>query len=142
MAEGTAEIFKRGTQIIAPLLERHSFARENSVFGRSSGGDFASATWARGPRRLELHFRNSLGLVRYHAGEESISHEDYMWAVTGRRWATEYPGFSADPLDGFRHLRADLEDYALVFLDGSDAELSALLCKAMALRETAPRLPD
>jgi hypothetical protein len=46
-----------------------------------------------------------------------------MWAVTGRKWSTEYPGFSDDPLDGFRHLRADLEKHGSSFLTGSDADL-------------------
>ena len=34
-----------------------------------------------GDRRLELHVRRSLGLVRYHFGEESLSHEDLVRGV-------------------------------------------------------------
>lgn len=97
--------------------------------------------WERGRRRVELHFRNSLGLVRYHLGDTSIAHEDYMWAVTGERNVTEYPGFSDDPLDGFRHLRSDLEKYASCFLSGSDASFLEIAHKASELKQKAPRLP-
>ena len=31
-----------------------------------------------------------------------------------------YPGFSDDPLDGFRHLRSDLERFAEPFLTGKE----------------------
>ena len=88
-----------------------------------------------------MHFRQSLGLVTYHLGETSLSHEDYMWAVSGRRWSTEYPGFSIDPLDGFRHLRADLEKHGSSFLTGSDQDFLDDVGRATLLKKSSPRLP-
>ncbi|HVP76929.1 MAG TPA: hypothetical protein VMV04_03440 [Thermodesulfobacteriota bacterium] len=48
-------------------------------------------------------------------------HEDYMLHIAGKG-KYEYPGFSSDPLDGFKHLASDLEDYASDFLSGSGEE--------------------
>ena len=96
-------------------------------------------SFAAANRALELHFRHSLGLVRYHIGSSSIVHEDYMWSAIGRRHASEYPGFSTDPLDGFRHLLHDLESHGTDFLQGSDAEFLRHLQSAEQLRHNAPR---
>jgi len=141
MVTDPARTLAAGVEILAPVLERHGFTHASSAAGDSSGGRYASSMWERGRRRVELHFRNSLGLVRYHLGDTSIAHEDYMWAVTGERNVTEYPGFSDDPLDGFRHLRSDLEKYASCFLSGSDASFLEIAHKASELKQKAPRLP-
>lgn len=87
-----------------------------------SGGEFGETAYTRENRRLELHFRYSLGLVVYHVGTVSLPHEDYMRAVLGRGGANQYPGFSEDPLDGFRHLRHDLARYWSEFLTGSELD--------------------
>jgi O-succinylbenzoate synthase len=63
-------------------------------------------------------------LVEYQLGTVAISHEDLMWSVTGQHRSTAYPGFSNEPLDGFKHLAADLTQYAQDFLAGSDPDLS------------------
>ncbi|HJX16012.1 MAG TPA: hypothetical protein VJ386_09780 [Candidatus Deferrimicrobiaceae bacterium] len=97
--------------------------------GRSSGGESASGEYRRGNRRLELHFRWSLGLVTYHVGDISLSHEEYIRAVHGVvkiQGKNAYPGFSQDPLDGFRHLREDLERFGDVVVKGSDDEFRSL----------------
>jgi hypothetical protein len=89
--------------------------------GKSSGGHFAAGAFTKGTRRLELHFRFSLGLVSYSVGAASLSHSDYMRALGCRKEAA-YPGFSADPLDGFRHLASDLERFGDEFLRGTDQQ--------------------
>ena len=43
-------------------------------------------------------------------------------SALGVHGENDYPGFSAAPLDGFRHLRSDIERHGQVFLTGSDAE--------------------
>jgi len=48
-------------------------------------------------------------------------------------------GFSKEPLDGFRHLRADLERYAQVFLTGTDEQLVTLLSHAEKLVGERPK---
>ena len=90
---------------------------------------------------MELHFRYSLELVIYHVGPLALSHEDYMCSVLGRRWASQYPGFSKEPLGGFRHLLADLQQHGADFLAGSDADFAKHVQRAEALKKTAPRLP-
>lgn len=54
-------------------------------------------------------------------GELCIDHADYMSVAAGRG-QNQYPGFSDDPLDGFRHLAHDLCAYCAAFLSGPDAE--------------------
>ena len=110
-----------GVQILARLMEAHGFAFVPVRSGPGSGGWSASGEFRRGTgaglRRLELHYRHSLGLVTYHVGEASLSHTDYMRALKANN---QYPGYSHDPLAAFRHLSHDLEHYATDFLSGND----------------------
>jgi hypothetical protein len=43
----------------------------------------------------------------------------------GCRKESAYPGFSADPLDGFRRLASDLERFGDEFLKGTDQHFLA-----------------
>lgn len=126
------EILLAGCEILEPVLVPHGFARRPFDSGSSSGGYFARTEYVRKDRRVELHFRGSLGLVAYHLGALSITHEDYMRAVLGRRGGNQYPGFSEDPLDGFRHLRHDLERYCPEFLGESDDAFRQVVAMAAA----------
>lgn len=113
------EALTAGVQLLTPLMESHGFEFVPLASGKSSGGWSASGEFRRERggqlRRLELHFRHSLGLVTYHVDGTKLSHSDYMHALKAKN---QYPGFSDDPLDGFRHLLHDLEQYAGDFLDG------------------------
>jgi hypothetical protein len=122
-------------------MRSHEFGYSQTSVGSGSGGSFASGEFRRGDRGLELHFRYSLGLVTYHLRSSAISHEDYMWSVLSKRWASHYPGFSGDALDGFRHLLLDLEQYGSDFLAGSDAEFAKHIERAALLQGVSPRLP-
>jgi hypothetical protein len=119
------ETLADGVQLLTPLMEAHGFTFTPLASGPSSGGWSASGEFRRddraGLRRLELHYRHSLGLVTYHLGQGSLSHADYMRALKANN---QYPGFSTDPLDGFRHLLHDLERYANDFLNGSGDEFA------------------
>src|SRR5579871_1399125 len=134
----TDQILKQGLKILDEVMIPHGFA---SVFtdlrGLGSGGEFSSAVYARVNRRLELHLRFSLGLVAYHLDKISLSHEDYMWSVIGKRHSSNYPGFSDDPLDGFRHLLRDLVEYGSAFLTGTDEEFLRHVEKARQLKLTS-----
>ena len=90
---------------------------------------------------LELHFRHSLGLVTYRVGIFELSHEDYIWSVLGRRRASQYPGFAKEPLDGFRHLLADLQQYGSDVLVGSDEDFTKHIRRVRELKASSPRLP-
>ena len=135
------ETLKAGVLILRELMTSHRFSDQLTAAGQGSGGRFASADFLRGNRRLELHFRYSLGLVQYHVGNVSLSHEDYMWSVLGKRWASHYPGFSEDPLDGFRDLRRDLEEHGAAFLSGTDADFLKCAADAESLKSRTSRLP-
>ena len=118
---------REGVGLLAPVLEPHGFRFHLHGSGRSSGGPVAFGDFARGEWRLELHFRFSLGLVKYHCGEVILSHEDYLWSAVGRHGVGEYPGVSDDPLDGFRHLSRDIRAYCSAFLRGDASEFQRLV---------------
>jgi hypothetical protein len=130
-----------GIELLDDLMRSHGFVYTPTAVGVGSGGSFASGEFRRGNRSLELHYRFSLGLITYHVGNLVLSHEDYMWSIPGGRWRSEYPGFSKEPADAFRHLRADLERRGIDFLSGSDAVFESHVQRAEALKKKTSRLP-
>ena len=127
------EMRTRGSEILEPVLAPHGFVFEAGEVGKRSGGSFAQGGFVRDNRRLEFSTRHSLGLVEYRVGSRVIAHEEYMRVVAGRG-NHAYPGFSEDPLEGFRHLASDLERFANIFLDGTDPEFDALVARAQSTR--------
>ena len=124
------EILRTGVEILAYVLSPHGFKLSAIETGSGSGGAFANASfkrhslWSRQPpRRLDLSFRYSLGLVTYSVGNASASHGAYMQAL-GVADQANYPGFSTDPLDGFRNLREDLQRFGSDFLSGDASVLT------------------
>ena len=135
------EVLWAGSEILSDLLAGFGFIFHLSPSGSSSGGRFASGAFVRGNRKLDLHFRSSLGMVTYYLGDRSISHLDFMWSVLGKPRASRYPGFSGDPLDAFRDLRADLAEYAADFISGTDAELLRHFDRIKDLAAVQPKFP-
>jgi hypothetical protein len=122
-------LLERGVAELAEVLGPAGFEFIQTDDGAGSDGPFASGEFLRGDRRLELHVRSSLGLVRYHFGEASMSHEDLVRGVRALEVISvegQYPGFSNDPMDGFRHLRHDLERFGAIFLRGGAKAFRAL----------------
>ena len=117
-----SECLDAGRKILRPVFLTHLFVFVDSSMGSSSGGAFAGGAYVRWRRRFEFHFRRSLGLVTYRIGTVSLSHDDYMWALLGSHGGNRYPNFSDDPLQQFRDLRYDLENYCKDFLGGSGRE--------------------
>jgi hypothetical protein len=111
---------RAGVPAVAKVLALHGFTFQFRESGTSAGGRFASGDFVRAERRLELHVRHGLGLVRYHVGPNSASHESYMKEL-GVFSRCEYPGFPNDPLDPFVRLAHDLS-FAGEFISG-DARL-------------------
>jgi hypothetical protein len=125
------DLLERGAAALAEVLvpAGFEFARTQEDDGASGGGAFANGEFRRGDRRLELQVRSSLGLVRYHFGEESLSHEELVRGVRALDRISDegaYPGFSEDPMAGFRHLRHDLDRFGAVFLRGGAKAFRAL----------------
>jgi hypothetical protein len=128
-APSPGDLLERGVAELAEVLVPAGFQFVETGRGESSGDPFASGEFRRGERRLELHFRPELGLVRYHFGEESLSHQDLVRGVRALERISEeaeYPGFSDDPMAGFRHLRHDLDRFGGVFLHGGAKAFRAL----------------
>jgi len=117
-------LLEQGAAILYPLLSAHGFVFEPVSVGSGSGGRFAAGRFVRSNRRLDLGYRYSLGPVSYSVGLVSLEHSDYVRAVSGGRGS--YPGFPSEPLEGFRHLLADLERYGRTFLNGSEAAFALL----------------
>jgi hypothetical protein len=136
------EMLQRGSELLDTLLSAHGFTFYTLYSGGSSGGPFASGEFRRDDRRLELHFRCSLGMVKFHLAGRSMSHQDYMRSVIGKPSPSHYPGFSPDPLEAFRDLRLDLEEYGSEFLAGTDACLNRRIDQAEAQPNRTSGLPD
>ena len=107
-----------GVAVLEPLMRRNGFEYQPGAEGKGSGGPFASGSFVRGDRRLELHVRESLGLVAYHLGNASLDHETYM-RFLGVYGQNRYPGFEGSSRQVFERLKDDLSNFASDFLSGS-----------------------
>lgn len=116
-----------GAHILESVLLPNGFQFHFRGEGKGSGGYFAWGEFVREDRRLELHFRRSLGFVRYHEGDQSASHEAYMREL-GVWGQCRYPGFSEDLEAPFHGLAHDL-GFAEEFLSGSAAALRRAAAK-------------
>lgn len=129
MTMNPRELLDRGVVELAEVLGPAGFTFVALDEDDGSGDTSASGEFRRGDRRLELRVRRSLGLVRYHFGDQTLSHEDFVRgvrALDGISAEAEYPGFSDDPAAGFRHLRVDLARFGDVFLTGGAKAFRAL----------------
>ena len=125
MAEKSPQdILVAGAKILAPVLEPHGFIFKLETHGKSSGGWFASGSFSRSDRQLELHFRYSLGLVTYHLDQVLLDHEIYM-RLLGVYGVNQYPDFPQEPLESFHHLAKDIQDYCQDFICGDGQEFQA-----------------
>jgi len=122
------ETLLAGVRVLDRILGPAGFVFEFREEGGGSGGHFAWGEYVQGTRRLELHFRESLGLVTYHVADCSASHEAYMRGL-GVWEQCRYPGVSNEPLDGFADLAADLR-HAQDFLSAD-----ALVLRRVAAQE-------
>jgi len=135
------ETFGRGCEIVEPVLLPKGFSRSDvyehqyaSVTGR--GETVIRGGFARDDRRLELELWFALRRVLYYVDGLWLEHEPYMRALGVPSGSNFYPGFSEDPLDGFRHLASDLTCFADEFLSGD----APILRRAAA--EEAARRPE
>ena len=131
-----SEVLLDGVKILDRVLSPKGFQFQFKGHGPSSGGNFAWGEFVRDNRWLEIHFRHGLGLVRYHIGNHSASHESYMRAL-GVRDQCKYPGYSDDPLEAFRDLAHDL-----VFADDFFTGTAAILRRAAAEEASKEAIRD
>ena len=112
-------ILMAGSAIVGEVLSPAGFAFEHTETGHPSGGTFAAGRFSKGRQYVEFSFRWSLGLVTYGWDGDTISHAGYL---RGLNATGAYPGYSTDPLDGFRHLAADLAGPLSGFRNGDREE--------------------
>ncbi len=124
-----AELLEEGARILEPTLGAQGFrfggVREEKVDRRTA----ATGRFARRGRALDLQVRFGVAIAAYVARERRLLHPDYMEAL-GVTAVMRYPGLSADPLDAFRRLRADLVRFAGPFLTGRGVREFARLAEA------------
>ena len=123
------KLLERGVVELTEVLGPAGFEFIQSDEGTDARGTFASGEFLRGDRRLEMVVRSSLNVVRYHFDDESLSHEDLVRgvrALDGISAEGDFPGFSTDPMAGFRHVRHDLERFGAIFLRGGAKAFRAL----------------
>ncbi|HEV8383673.1 MAG TPA: hypothetical protein VGQ11_02295 [Candidatus Acidoferrales bacterium] len=132
------DALRNGCEILNAVLQPQGYVFVEGLSGIGSGGKFASGEYVRNDRRLELHFRFSLGLVTYHIGNLTLTHEAYMHALLGSNGGNKYPRVSDDPLEAFRDLAYDLKNYCGDFLAGDGDEFARCVKKAHAREKLTP----
>ena len=111
------KLLLEGIRVLEPFFAPRGFHFQFRGEGKGSGGEFAWGEYTRHDRRLQLHFRSTLGLVSYHISDLGASHETYMRQL-GVWEQCHFPGFSQGPLLSFANLTHDLS-FAEDFLSGS-----------------------
>jgi hypothetical protein len=124
MLKSPTEHIHEGAAILDPILCKYGFEFRWGGSGHSSGGPFAFGAFVNGDRKLEFHYRHSLGLVKYHFGGLWLDHDSYMRVVLGPSGGNHYPGFSEEAHEQFEDLKFDLEHFATAFLLGQTDEFS------------------
>jgi hypothetical protein len=99
------EMMEAGNEILGRVLGPAGFLVGEIKTGEGSGGHFAICRWTKGSQFIELHARWALGIVNYGWGDQAFDQGHVVGALAA---SASYPGFSDDPLDGFRHLADDL----------------------------------
>jgi hypothetical protein len=129
-------ILMAGSAIVAEVLSPAGFTFEHTETGHASGGTSATGRFSKGSQYAEFSVRWSLGLVSYGWDGTTLSHADYL---RGLGATGAYPGYCTDPLEGFRHLAADLAGPLRGFRDGDREEYDlAGRAAAGAPRRTLP----
>lgn len=142
MISNAEEILQKGSEILGPLFATHGFSFQIIGKGNSSGGSFSYGAFRKSERWLEFHFRYSLGMLSYHLADCSMTHQNFMRSVIGKPNLSHYPGFSKVPLDGFRQLLLDLQEYGADFLSGTDECLQSRIEASNSLPPIETGLPD
>ena len=107
----------RGFELTGPYWEDRELAEHDlAMVAYVRGENDARADLVCGDRRLELWLWYRLRPPVYRIGEVRIGHEPLMRGAGCHDPA--YPPHSADPLEGFRALRRDLERCGGSFVGG------------------------
>ena len=117
-------ILDAGSKIVGSVIEPHGFVWALGKTHTGHPSNAARGGFVKGGRQLELGFRWGLGPVIYRIGTVSVHHEALM-KYAGHYADAEYPGYSTDPLDAFRHLANDLQRFGGDFIFGNGVSIIA-----------------
>lgn len=118
MSTTPSDALLEGVALLNPVLVPHGFSFSLGACGSSSGGAFASGSFSRDNRSLELHFRFGLGMVTYRIGEAEIDHESFL-RHSGKWAQRSFPNFGSVPSESFLALAQDLSRFFSDFLSGN-----------------------
>jgi hypothetical protein len=91
-AVNPASELERGARELDHVLGPAGFRFVSTGSGQGSGGSFATGEFRKWRKRLELHFRFSLGLVRYRVSGLDLAHEEFVRAVRATAGIQEEAG--------------------------------------------------
>lgn len=136
----SAHLAEGAKRCLDPLLVPAGFTFRVEHEGPSSGGPYASGAYTKGPWRLELHFRNYLGHIRFGHGDASVSLGEYLRAVGG--WdAALFPRADGSSLQAFAALADDIGKYCGDFLLERPEGFARIVARARQLEAEPRRLP-
>jgi hypothetical protein len=133
MKKQPIEVLREGRQGLDPVLTQYGFSFKRGSSGPSSGDE--SGAYTNGNRKLEIHYRFSLGLVTYRFGETSFDQRSYMRALLGDNGGNRYRGLSDDTTAAFQNLAYDLQNLAGAFLEANLEEFTRLVTAAEELNK-------
>ena len=118
--------FQASLELLSPVLVPYGFVLSGRRSRSRQRRTLCPWRLARANRSLEFSVRHALGEVRYRVDAATLLHEDFARAGVGRGQA-RYPGFSDDPLDGFRDLATDLVRFGSASSPAPPRSLRALV---------------
>ncbi len=107
-----------GIKILSTYLEPLGFQFKFLGKRQSSGGNFAFGEFVCGDRKIELHYRYSLGLVSYQVSSLILGHEHYI-DLLDKHGKNKYPNFSDESMEAFKCLKFDLENLLQDFAENN-----------------------
>lgn len=126
MAFDPKEQLLAGVEILNPFMRSQGFRFALDRVGNASGGRVAVGAYARKERRLELHYRYGLGIVRYRIGTHALGHAVYI-RLLGVSAESQWVRVAMDQtLEGFHRLLHDLRHFCDDFLAGSGEQFIML----------------
>jgi hypothetical protein len=117
-------ILDAGAKIVGVVIEPLGFVWALGKTHAGHPGSAARGAFVKGDRQLEVGFRWSLGPIIYRVGGAAVNHEALV-KYAGHSTEAEYPGYSTDPLDAFRHLASDVKNFGGDFMFGDGASIIA-----------------
>ena len=130
---GDNQVLMKGVEILTPLMNKFGFKFTIINKDANSGDKLIKGIWHKENRKIELSIGDSLESVKYWLNDESIEHEFFLWAVSGKRKVGRYSGNDDNTPDEFTNLHDDIKEYCISFLSGNEKEYERNFIRAKEL---------